>query len=381
MFAIEREELAALITEGISAMPQGFQEGIEEQLVRNALFGRITASTTSIETQLLARAASKYRQLIRDEAIVKLLNCQIISIPAPICNAKVKIRKGIPYIFIFDGLLDMAVATAEMSFVIQGLPTELDNSFPISNFPDISTKAWATLISTALINRFLTHGEALPNFQLLIPSPTIRGHIEHALLGVVWWTLLHELGHIELGHMQLEEGQSRLTISKEMLVNEEISIFQHQEFEADEYVFNCLTDMGKKAFYSWTNSALGPVMMIETLLSKSKDTHPLSINRLDRAYGLWRSAYEITIETMPIEHLTYQKEHLIRLSKAHMNIKLKHESIQSKGGQPILIHWSRDELFAALQNLSAWFLDAGIDIKPFIYSTNSGWRSLFEYEQ
>lgn len=374
MLAIEREELAALITEGISAMPQSFQEGIGEQLVRNALSGRLTASTTSVETQLLARAASKYRQLIRDEAIEKLLNCQIISIPAPICNAKAKIRQGIPYIVIFDGLLDMAVATIEMSYAVQGLPIELDNSFPKSDFPDVSTKAWTAVIFSALINRFLTHGEALPNFQLLISSPTIRGNIEHALLGTVWWTLLHELGHIELGHMQLEEGQSRLTISNEMLVNEEISMFQHQEFEADEYVFNCLTDMGKKAFYSWTNSALGPVMMLETLLSKSKDTHPLSINRLDRAYGLSHSLDEIAIEVM-------SKEHLIRHSKAHVNIKLEHESIRSMGGQPILIHWSRDELFAALHTLSTWFLDAGVDINPFIYSTNSGWRSLFEYGQ
>src|SRR5262249_38045775 len=135
MEVIEGEELVTLIAEGLSATPQGFPKGLEEQLMRNALSGQLIASTTSVETQMLAKAVLKYRPLILETAIEKLTRCQIISIAAPICNAKSKIRDGVPFIIIFDGLLDVAVASIEMSHAVQGLPRELDISFPKIEFP------------------------------------------------------------------------------------------------------------------------------------------------------------------------------------------------------------------------------------------------------
>lgn len=371
MAVIESEELIELIIEGISATPRRSSEGLVERLVREIVSGQLIASSTSEETQLLAKAMLKYRPLILQTAIEKLIRCEVVSITAPICNAKSKIRNGVPFIVVFDGLFDTVVATIEMSYAVQELPNILDTSFPKTEFPDVSTKDWVGVIFSAFINRFLTHGESLPDFRALISSPSIQSYVEHAFLGAAWWTILHELGHIELGHTRLAEGQSRLTISDGLVIDEDISEFQHQEFEADAFVYDCLTDTGKQAFYAWTNFALGSEMMIETIVSKTTDTHPLTINRINRSYELSRGIDRMAAEIQA-------KEHLIRHGKAHLNIQSEHASMRARGSKPIFENWTRDELFTALHGLKSYFIDAGVQIETFINSTSKGWRSLFD---
>jgi hypothetical protein len=370
MATIQGEELAALIVEGLAATPQRLRDGHEEQLVRQAVSGQLTASTTSLETQVLARAVASYRPFIQEEAIEKLFRCQVISVPAPVCNARAMIREGIPTIVIFDGLLDLVAVTMEMSYAAQELPRDLDLVFPHPAFPDISARAWAVQLFVRLIDRFLTDGAPPPDFRRIISSPTIEDSVQHAVVGAAWWLLLHELGHIELGHTRLAIGESRLTISDGLVVHEELSEFQQQEFDADAFVFDCLTDMGKKAFYVWTNMALGAMMMVESLYVSPRGTHPLSVNRLIRAHELSQSVDEMAVELKA-------REYLVRHGAAHVDIHSSQDFIRSAGGTPVFEQWSRDELMTALSGLKGLFLENGVDIEPLFHSASRGWRALF----
>jgi hypothetical protein len=370
MSTIEGEALAALIAEGLAATPQRLREGHEEELIRQALSGQLAASTVSLETQLFVRAVSLYRPLILDTAMEKLLRCRIISIPAPICSARAMTWQGTPTIVVFDGLLDLVVAIMEMSYAVRELPRDLEHVFPHPDFPAVSTNAWAEVIFLRLINRFLTDGEPPPDLRRIISSPTIERDIQHAFVGAAWWFLLHELGHIELGHGRFSDGQFRLAISEGLVVDEELSVFQQQEFDADAFVFDCLTDEGKKAYYVWTSMALGAMMMVESLYLRPRGTHPLSVNRLIRAHELSQDVDEIAADLKA-------REHLVRHGAAHVDIHSSQDFIRSTGGTPFFEHWSRDDLMTALSGLKGFYLDRGLDFESLFHSTSRGWRALF----
>jgi hypothetical protein len=129
--------------------------------------------------------------------------------------------------------------------------------------------------------------------------------------------------------------------------------------------------MGKQAYYAWTNHALGASLMAETILARAKGTHPLSINRIHNALELSRGVGKIAKEVN-------SKEHLFRHGKANINIQEEHGVIREKGGIPVFENFSRDDLFSVLEGLRGLFIDARVDIEPFMNSTSIGWRSLFE---
>ena len=367
--ALDQDQILALVDEGLAAAPVPYAGDVQLRLRRMAADGMLQASSRSKESLQLASAIGPFASLIRKTAIDALAACDVASIPLPVCNAIAKIHAGRDCVFVFDGLLDAAAANVAMSHAVENLPPAFDTTFPRGEYPTVSARAWVGVILGWLINRFLTHAEELPDFRILIAPPARDTEIRHAFTGAAAGTLRHELCHLALGHTRLAATHSRPAISQALVVTQELSLFQLQEFEADEFAFSCLTEKGQKLSYGWANYALGPSMMLETLASFQGDTHPLTVNRLERARELAEDVDAIADEIGA-------RRHLERHGKAYTSIREEHRKMREAGEVPLFADSPSQALLAALGGLRELFESSGIEIDRFRDSSGFGWRSL-----
>jgi predicted Zn-dependent protease len=207
-------------------------------------------------------------------------------------------------------------------------------------------------------------GESVSN--LLSSTDT---EIRHAFMGAAWWTLLHELGHLSLNHLDAEDVGSRPSIGGELVVEQRLSDRQRQELEADRYAVASLTPTGLQLAYGWANFALGPTMMMETLAAVEGFSHPLSVNRLNNARTLTAAVDAVAGELR-------SEEHLRRHGKAHVNIRRQHAVIRAAGQQTFFAGWSRDDFFDALDSLAAAIPEAKPAFERLRASTGFGWRRM-----
>lgn len=75
-----------------------------------------------------------------------------------------------------------------------------------------------------------------------------------AINGALLFTLLHELGHHKLKH--LEFSNNIRPIHYPLALEENLSILQHQEMEADTFALNCLIEPAKIIGTYWQQNAV-----------------------------------------------------------------------------------------------------------------------------
>tara|TARA_R110002049_G_scaffold111070_2_gene260199 strand:+ start:1007 stop:2122 length:1116 start_codon:yes stop_codon:yes gene_type:complete len=371
MRKIEHSEILSLVSEGFSATPEIYSTERKAKILDDLASLNVKNLTFSKETKLLINLMEKWCPVVSSAALQKLFKCEIISIPAPIFNAFSKVTEGRPSIVIFDGLLDAALAHICVSSINTCLPKSLEKMFPREKLPSTSAGSLARSILLLLINRFIYHGEPLPDFDLLSSEMKIDTDADNLFMGTLWWVLLHELGHIELGHTKYSTNNSRHSICHELIVAEKISKFQSQEFEADKYVYDSLNELGKKdCFYAWTHIALTASLMLEVRMANKKGTHPLAINRLRYAHDISTSSNVEASNEDTLERLT-------KHASAHVKM-LSGISENKRKGLMEFDDLSRDDLFLLLSGLKDAFFETGINIERFINSTGSSWRTRFE---
>lgn len=370
---LSADTLLELLDQGLAATPRTYTEQAKARIRQVAVSDGWSASSTSPQTKQLATAMAPYHGLVREQAMQALGRRTVVSVPKPLCNAQAAIVHGTECILLYDGQLDVAVANVAMSYVVQQLPEVFEHTFPRPAHPEVSASGWVSVILGAVINRFLSHGEALPDFRLLMAPPQRQQELRHAFAGAAWWLLLHELGHLELGHLGSGTGPRppRLANPGSLVVPEALSSFQVEELEADAYAHDSLGDDGRKMFYGWANTALGPAMMLEALAASQGAAHPLSINRLELARQLSEATDTIARDLK-------SKEHLARHGAARDRIKREHDNIRARGEEPMFSGWSNEQLLAALAGLRGLFEDSGIALQPFLDSRGFCWRSLYD---
>jgi hypothetical protein len=363
-------QLSLLLDQGLAATPDTYPVELKSLLRATVTSDDFLASTDSAETKALATAMAPYHHLISSAALMRLEGVAVMSVALPLCNVEATLFDGAECILVYDGLLDAVVANVAMSHAAEQLPAIFSSTFPRPDYPDVSAAGWVSVIFGALINRFLTHGEALPDFRLLTAPPDRTSELEHALVGTAWWLMLHELGHLAMGHLSRDAAGPRLANSADMVVTEDLTHFQLQELEADAYAYRCLTDSGKRLAYGWANNALSPSMMLEALQSGHANSHPLSVNRLERARAMASGSDSVLLDLQT-------RERLLKHGAARASIQKGHAEIRAKGDTPMFSTWPRRDLLTALAGLEALFTAGGLDLEAFLASEDFSWRSPF----
>lgn len=215
-----------------------------------------------------------------------------------------------------------------------------------------------------LMQRFYFNGEPLPNFYSII-SGKLDNLIVHGIRGAVCYLLLHELAHFQLNHFNLGSGKIRSAFG-DLIVEQELSKFQLQEFEADVYTFNCLKDEYRGVNYSWASCALNPFLNLD-MFNDESITHPLTVNRLDYINKIFDDSFVYTPDEW--------NKHISNQAISYKNIKNYSKEIDSFGANPFFKEFGRDDISEGIFKLNTFLSSTEFDLSK-IFETSLDWKSL-----
>ena len=272
---------------------------------------------------------------------------------------------------LFEGLLVVMQTTLEMSYAITNLPDELDSVYPQSDFPTVSALGWLSVLFARLIHGYAARGEPAPNFAALL-NGTRNTEIHYGLIGGLWVTILHELGHHACGHVSAKHPVTQADTEDDLLVHEDLTRYQRCEIEADRYAFDALTTIGQVMHMSWINTALGAQMLFDSLLTIRTDTHPLSVNRLSR----FLSDYAPTPAGIAPEKMT---AHLKQHARIFKTTEEEHKKLESTLTSPLIAGLDRHQVEGLINSLAPTFAHWDIDIRRVLQPPTQSWREYLQH--
>lgn len=282
---------------------------------------------------------------------------EIYVIPLPLACAYSQRLSQREIIVIGSGFIDLLEAAAFSAQIIGRLPAEAESIYPLPELAILSLSDIFANFLTALIASFYRSGEALPNIIGLLS----KSEIEAARLsfsGAVMFTLLHELGHLELGHIG---GETTRIAAMKSAVEEDLSIHQKQELEADAYAISALSAEYQEFGHFWMKSAADFLVRLNILTGLNSESHPLAINRV---YHLNET------QTSTSNYHDANKTRSVYERHALKFIESKNDPTSSEN------HWlslDRHTILTVLSRVSGPLLDLGLDINPLFEQDGTTW--------
>lgn len=305
-------------------------------------------------TNALAKLITRNIKFLKPDVLAQLQNCEVYVVPVPFCGAYSRQNNTI---VIGNGLIDLLFAYGCWSFFSEAIQEDLQQVKTSEHFPSLNVRDEITLLLFILQYRAYAYGEPMPDFGALLDDGAIRDVLT-ALAGGMTFILLHELGHLLLGHHDSEKSPRPITMP--FVIAETLEKFQCQEFEADDFAMNAIISDFQPLHNTWVNMALGFHIQCETLLSDRGNYHPVGINRLLYANG--RS------DGWPSDQAYYSR-HLIKMSDAHNNLEQNNDRLKQRNEEPVLLRFSKDEIEQRLSDLFTQFMP---EINPAFKSLFTG---------
>ncbi len=257
--------------------PLAIDEAVVDQLLSDLQANKDRVGSESPDVQALKNSLNLNLQFLKPEARVSLdKDVDLYVLPYRPCIAFSQIcdKTDRGQIVISQGMIDLVTASIYDATIQEIIPETL-HSTPVGSLK----KPLLLLLNTctALLRyRFYRFAEPLPDFHR-IPLPYQAQLNCHASVpGALTFLLLHELGHIQLGH--LEGSEARMS-HYDMAFAQQLSDYQLQEAEADEFALDSLRDEAQILGPYWMAQALAFFVTLELLSGHVDSAHPLAINR------------------------------------------------------------------------------------------------------
>jgi len=294
-----------------------------------------------------------------------LSRCTVAVVPKRVFGAVADAVADQQYIFLFEGLLNLIACQQELSYMLSDLPAVLLDIFPNPDYPTISVLHWTGLLSARLIHGYATRGEPLPDFSGMHVLP--RGeNVRVGFVSAMWWTLLHELGHHAKGHLVGDMTPIFPTSRADLLVADELRPYQQAELEADAFVLDALVADARRFYLAWMSSAIYPQMMFDSLLTTRKDTHPLSIDRLEAARR--RLADDAYIGDDLVT------EHLESTASSYVKTERYQEQLLELSNRHLIADADRPNVEAIVTTLATYYEPYGLNLESILEDHGRTWR-------
>ena len=317
------------------------------------------------DAQLIIDALKSHRSFVADAALTRLAECDFTFVPRSLFSAHAALYKGREVIVLFEGLIVVMQIALEMSYAIAHLPDDLDEVYPQPDYPTVSALGWAAVLFVRLVHGYAARGEPAPNFASLCSS-NLNKELYFGLLGGLWITVLHELGHHALGHVSAKRPVSKAESDDDLFVAELLTRYQRCEIEADRYAYDALTEDGRALHMSWMNTALGAQMLFDSLLTTRTDTHPLSVNRLSR----FLNQYTPTPAGVDPKSMT---DHLKRHARLFRKTEQEHLRLSAMNTAPLIAGLDRHQVVGMIESLAPTFAAFDVDLMV-LFAPVSSWR-------
>lgn len=286
--SIPAPELASLIEQAaVGAAPN--EEEVAHQVaeqIRHAGRGAHLHSQSS--KSLHSMIASTQREL-GEEALRRLAQVEIYGEESLYINAIPNMRRRVKRIIVFDGLKHLIHYHTDLIKVLDRLQVHRPDAQ--YELPDGSTVAECLAFSMAgfsILSDFLeTLRTPVAIHDML--GPRARAEVVAAFRGALCFVLLHELAHIELGHLSISGVNSeRLHFS--LLEREAMNACKEDELAADAFAIGLIPSTSQAAFTPSLVFLLGAFAFLEVFSGNLSANHPLAVNRLSRLVDLCRMA-------------------------------------------------------------------------------------------
>lgn len=248
------------------------------------------------------------------------------------------------------------------------LPKELDHVTPYSEFPSTSARDGMLFFIYGLMFRHYVDPEKcpLPNVRGLgNVSAENDGQVKSSMAGSLLYMIMHEVGHIQLKHHDVEvQGEVE---ELDLSVPENLSHYQYQEMEADNYAMDSLQEKLRLLHQPWIEMALNFFIQREALLSERSATHPINLNRVN--YASTRCGQQFMD---PKEYM----DHMEKMGKGFINIERNHERLKAENKKPILLALEREQLLDLLDQSEKYLAEFGLSVKPAMDEELPDWTEL-----
>ncbi|MEO1219812.1 MAG: hypothetical protein AAFY42_00485 [Pseudomonadota bacterium] len=210
----------------------------------------------------------------------KLDAVTLYTVDAPEIGALARQRRGKPEIILFAGLLRYIQFFFEMIAIGSLLQAIRPDAKVSDGLDGHHEESFLFLLACqVLMTAFVEKGSEPPRLNDLL-GENISNSIATGFNGALCFLLLHELGHIELGHTRLSGHAEPLT--SPLLLDEAMSTERLQEFEADGFALGGITPRFRAGLISSLIHLFGGFAMLEAFTGALGARHPLSLNRLNR---------------------------------------------------------------------------------------------------
>ncbi|CAA0099493.1 Uncharacterised protein [Halioglobus japonicus] len=302
-----------------------------------------------------------------DAKPVRLLaDCTVFVIPLPLCAAY---SKPPGQIVIGNGLMNIISACGYWSSLCGALPSGLAHLDPLPQFPNIPLDDALGVLLFALIYRHYQYGEPLPDFrawQWDTPLATLDRQVVDSVAGAATFILLHELGHLVLGHHA--DPRAILPLDVPLAVGQSLSRYQHMEFEADRFALEALNLDHRSVHFPWINMALNFHLQRETVLGERPVDHPINLNRLYYA----QTSLSDTIAGSD------NAAQIAKMGAAFESLEAKNAQLRSQQRQPLMTTWERKDILQALAQIETQLGPFNLSLEPLVFAGNelADWSEL-----
>jgi hypothetical protein len=213
-----------------------------------------------------------------DAAKVALSSVDIFGVDSNYANAIPQVAGGRRRIFVFEGLQRLVLFYADLVKVLDALQELRPNAraaFDTEMLPEalaFSMAGFSTLSNAMSEQR-------MPATIHDMLGPIARRDVLSAYRLAMTFVLLHELGHIELGHLGLDGVRSERG-HLDLAQPEPLSDFQLDELGADAFAFGLLPHRLRGEFMPSLMFLLGGHAFLEAFSGSLSAHHPLAVNRL-----------------------------------------------------------------------------------------------------
>lgn len=324
---IPSHELAELVTmtrAGATPLEAARLETVVDTIKK----ANITARLDSPQSRFLRNLVDKHTHFLQPGAAALFQDIDLYGTDLAVADAIPRIKDGRRQVIVFEGLCQLIHFYADLITVFDLLQTQRSDCVVLVDDAEQPEALAFSLASFALIADFIETGRTLNPISRLLGRRS-RRNAAIGYLGAVLFVLLHEAGHLHLGHTEQAPGNSERPPVSPALA-EDITPYQQREFDADRFAYMSLREGIRQDFISSILFFLGPFAFLEAFALPAGRSHPLSVNRGAHLASLMAPDDETAAKTLRI--IASQIEGIqslaARRSEHHGNIRYRiHETM------------------------------------------------------
>jgi len=358
---LSTEEIIAGISNGKPVTPFSIDEKVIDFHIELIRQHSMRLNTESALVRGMKSLTEEARLFVLPERHEQLNDCETYVLPLPVCLAYCEQCDGKNRIVIANGLIDLITHTMFLAHFEKHIPRHFEE-FYLLKFP--AKLSFIDLLINALFlleYRFYRYGEALPNLRSYTDHNTLKA-IRTSTSGAITFILLHELGHLALGHLENEIARP-MTVTT--AIPEQYNSYQLQELEADDFAANSLHTEAKPLATYWQHQAVAFYSQLELVSGIRTEDHPLAINRSAISDGIrGEIGQPFGLDSKP-EHFELLKERFLATEKETLNRR------------NLLIETTRSGCFTVIDEISEVLAQESISLDKLKRCDWPSWISVF----